>query len=62
MTEYQVGRIIDPSQRMHSGNVEYVGGLFDNKADAQALAEKLNGKAMVEKLADKYYYKELSHD
>lgn len=39
---YQVYRIKDMRIVDHSGNREYAGGLTDDKAEAMALAERLN--------------------
>ena len=39
---YIVGRQLDESKPLHSGNVEYHGGYTDNKAEAQAGADFLN--------------------
>lgn len=41
-TYYQVARVIDESQPRHSGNFEW-GGVFDEKEEAQARADELNG-------------------
>lgn len=39
---YQVYRIVDPRQPMHSGNIETTGTVYDAEADAQAEADRLN--------------------
>lgn len=39
---YNVGRQLDESRPLHSGNVEYHGGYTDNKDRAQADADYLN--------------------
>ena len=39
---YQVYRIVDPRQPMHSGNIETTGTIYDAEADAQAAADRLN--------------------
>ena len=39
---FQVYRIRNVSEADHSGNREYFSGTFDNRAAAQALADKLN--------------------
>ena len=40
---YQVYRIRDTRQPMHSGNIETTGTVHDCEADAQAEADRLNG-------------------
>jgi hypothetical protein len=39
---YQVYRIVDPRQPMHSGNIETTGTIYDAEADALAEADRLN--------------------
>lgn len=39
---YQVYRIRDPRQPMHSGNIETTGKVYHVEADAQAEADRLN--------------------
>ena len=39
---YQVHRIKDANEVDHSGNREYAGELVEDKAEAQALAARLN--------------------
>lgn len=39
---YQVYRIRDPRQPMHSGNIETTGTVYSCEADAQAEADRLN--------------------
>lgn len=41
---YQAQRIKDTSAVDHSGNREYVGSWYEDKADAQAVADALNAK------------------
>ncbi len=41
---YQVYRLIDVFAVDHSGNREYCGEVFADKASAQALADKLNAE------------------
>lgn len=42
MIGYEVGRVIDESKPIHSGNIEYYGSTFLTKADAQEVADRLN--------------------
>lgn len=39
---YQVYRIVDPRQPMHSGNIETTGTIYDTDSAAQAEADRLN--------------------
>ena len=39
---YQVYRIRDPRQPMHSGNIETTGTIYHDEAAAQAEADRLN--------------------
>ena len=41
---YQAQRIKDTSAADHSGNREYAGTLYKDKADAQAVADEMNAK------------------
>ena len=41
---YQAQRIKDTSAVDHSGNREYAGSWYEDKADAQAVADALNAK------------------
>ena len=41
---YQAQRIKDTSAVDHSGNREYAGTLYRDKADAQAVADEMNAK------------------
>ena len=41
---YQAQRIKDTSAVDHSGNREYAGTLYKDKADAQAVADEMNAK------------------
>lgn len=41
---YQVYRILDPKQPMHSGNIETTGRIYDDAAEAQAEADRMNDK------------------
>ena len=42
---YQVYRIRDSRQPMHSGNIETTGVVYSSDADAQAEADRLNQEA-----------------
>ena len=39
---YQVYRIRDPREPMHSGNIETTGKIYDTEEEAQAAADQLN--------------------
>ena len=41
---YQAQRIKDTSAVDHSGNREYAGDFYEDKADAQAVADEMNAK------------------
>ena len=41
---YQAQRIKDTNAVDHSGNREYAGDFYENKADAQAVADEMNAK------------------
>ena len=45
---YQAQRIKDTSAVDHSGNREYAGTLYRDKADAQAVADEMNAKEAAE--------------
>ena len=45
---YQAQRIKDTSAVDHSGNREYAGTLYRDKADAQAIADEMNAKEAAE--------------
>ena len=45
---YQAQRIKDTSAVDHSGNREYEGALYKDKADAQAVADEMNAKEAAE--------------
>ena len=45
---YQAQRIKDTSAVDHSGNREYAGDFYENKADAQAVADEMNAKEAAE--------------
>ena len=45
---YQAQRIKDTSAVDHSGNREYAGTLYKDKADAQAVADEMNAKEAAE--------------
>lgn len=45
---YQAQRIKDTSAVDHSGNREYTGTLYRDKADAQAVADEMNAKEAAE--------------
>ena len=44
MGGYIVARVRDIDNPVHSGNLEYYGEYSDNKAELQAIADKLNSE------------------
>ena len=46
---YQVQRIKDTNKTIHSGNVEYSGGIFDTYQEAQEYADKLNKEQKIKR-------------
>lgn len=41
---YGVYRVIDPSQPVHSSNMEYYGGYMESRESAKTLADQLNAE------------------
>ena len=50
--QWQLYRIIDQSQPMHSGNIETTGEIFENRFAAQYVADLMNDAADVSVILD----------